>query len=412
MQLRFFAFALALAAAGAAHGATLKTLHNFCTWKNCADGSAPLGGVVQDGAGNLFGTTALGGAHNDGVVYEIDRTGRFKVLHSFCGACGEGANPSAGLIVDTTGNLYGVTQSGGPNDCGTAFELSAAGWALNRLYAFCTRRDDGKSPAAALAYAGKSAGLLYDGQSPLYGTTSSGGAHGKGVAFKLRPQNGVWRHHTLYAFCATVQCPDGATPSGELSVDASGTLLGSTMWGGADGGGVIFRLEKTERHALWSETILYAFCQRQYCADGQGPKGSLFVDPSGAIFGSTLYAHGQTGALFRIDAAGESVLYTFCSQSGCADGDMPAGGLISDGAGRLFGTTTYGGAGLVPGQGTVFRYDSQGLTTIYNFCSLSQCVDGRSPQSPLLLGADGHLYGTTAEGGINPIAGTVFQLTP
>jgi len=176
---------------------TLSTLYNFCSFKNCKDGNAPLG-LVSDSHGNLFGMTAFGGAHfqqGQGTVYELKKGSTFKLLHTFClnRDCSDGRGSSGPLIVDALGNVYGMTYGGGAHNGGVVFELSPPSgrgdWTYRKLYDFCAGKNctDGAGPFAGLTYAGQASGAPYDGTLPLYGITASGGGHSGGTAFQLSP---------------------------------------------------------------------------------------------------------------------------------------------------------------------------------------------------------------------------------
>lgn len=417
--ISILAAAAALLAAPQAHAKpwTLAALHNFCTSANCADGSGPTAGLARDAKGNLYGTTETGGAHDDGVVYRLKRKAGgfdYRVLHDFCFGCGDGAFPYASLIADVDGNLYGTTLGGGAHDCGIVFRLSPKG-TLKVLHDFCTRAGDGDSPDQALSYFGKSTGALYDGVSPLYGTTSRGGAHGFGTAFMLTPHGGKWKETVLYTFCALANCADGAQPSGELLLDASGNLFGNAFLGGAHGNGVAYELSPTAARGSISERVLYSFCVDQLCTDGQGPSGALVMDAQSALIGTTEGGNGETGVIFKLTPDGadwqQSVLHTFCTPPTCADGYQPTGGLITDGAGNVYGTDELGGTGESGvGGGTAFRLQGGTLTSIYEFCSASGCADGRIPTGTLTMDGHGNLFGVTMQGGPQTAAGTVFEL--
>lgn len=178
--------------------------------------------------------------------------------------------------------------------------------------------------------------------------------------------------------------------------------------------------------------VLYNFCHDDSCSDGQGPITTLVLDGRGNLYGTTglsgngAYCNGNCGTVYKFSPDGtESVLYAFCSQPNCADGELPAGNLVRDSGGNLYGTAMLGGAGAdcptdVAGCGTVFRLSPDGtLTVLYNFCSLANCTDGAFPQGALVLDGQGNLYGTTTNGGMAagpcqpvPGCGTVFKLAP
>ncbi len=200
------------------------------------DGGSP-GGVILDGAGNLYGTDELGGytggnchPYGCGVVYELMRSGSTwleKTLYTFQGA-GDGANPSGGLIFDPAGNLYGTTTAaGGPSGGGTAFELtpSNGNWIFTVLYNFADR--------------GEPNGVARDASGNLYGTTGVGGPYGKGSVFKLTPSNGSWTYTSLHDFTGG---SDGGFPTCNVVFDASGNLYGTAYAGGADEYGVVWKI--------------------------------------------------------------------------------------------------------------------------------------------------------------------------
>jgi uncharacterized repeat protein (TIGR03803 family) len=201
------------------------------------DGAYPLAGLVRDVAGNLYGTTSYGGTHGWGVVFKLSPTGSETVLHSFTNGA-DGAYPAAGLIQDAAGNLYGTTYGAGAHGFGVVFELircdsEPSGYEFRPLYSF--------TGGAAGAY--PLAGLVRDMAGNLYGTTSYGGTHGWGVVFKLSPTGS---ETVLHSF---TNGADGAYPAAGLIQDAAGNLYGTTTQGGATstceppyGCGVVFKL--------------------------------------------------------------------------------------------------------------------------------------------------------------------------
>ena len=415
-----FALAVAMAASLAASDAaawTLKTLHAFCDQASCADGTSPHGGLVMDAGGNLYGTAQFGGANNRGVLFELkpkNGNWKYRVLYSFCAGdgCADGSIPSAGLILDAAGNLYGTTETGGANNCGTVFKFEPRRARRTTLYDFCSAAADAKFPLGGLTYQGQAGGAPYDGKAPLYGTSSQGGAQGQGTVYALARKHRVWSESVLHDFCARDACADGEAPMGDLIVDGAGNLYGNTTIGGSLGHGVVFELSPGRR--TWKETVLYDFCQLAGCADGDRPLGALLMDAAGDLLGTTSLGPGEAGNLFKLAPNGgnsqETILYTFCAEPSCTDGYTPMAGLIADGAGNLFGTTAFGGTSGA-GAGTVFMLAGTQHTVIYDFCSQSDCADGAFPEAPLIMDAAGNLYGTTA-GGVGSTRGTVFQLTP
>jgi uncharacterized repeat protein (TIGR03803 family) len=414
--------------ASAKAGLSQSVLYKFCSVSQCADGYNPLGGLVRDEAGNLYGTTYAGGStfgtydNGAGTVFKVDTTGHETVLHNFCSIknCADGQLSYAGLILDSPGNLYGTTSQGGANNWGTVFKIDMNG-KESVLYNFCSAANcaDGQLPYA---------GLIRDDAGNLYGTTTYGGANNGGTVFKL---DAAGHETVLYSFCSATNCTDGQLPYAGLIQDADGNLYGTTYGGGAIGaanfqGGTVFKLD-TAGH----ETVLYSFCSAANCTDGKQPYAALVMDSTGNLYGTTSGggAHGSNtlgGTVFELDSSGhETVLYSFCSTGGvqCTDGGMPLGGLVLDSAGNLYGTASFGGANVLisgSGVGVVFRVTIKGKETVlYNFCSALNCSDGFLPYAGLIQDADGNLYGTTSAGGIfDPncageySCGTVFKLAP
>jgi uncharacterized repeat protein (TIGR03803 family) len=306
---------------GAATGQE-EVLWNFCSkgGSRCTDGEFPIAGLVMDGPGHLYGTTPFGGTPewNAGVVFELTpKAGRTKwtetVLHRFgeCagGTCADGAYPVAGLIMDGSGHLYGTTFAGGTTerDAGVVFELTPNAartkWTETVPHSFCADVvggvcTDGQEPFA---------GLVMDKLGHLYGTTSGGGAHGEGTVFELTPHNAArtkWTETVLYSFCAEAGCTDGANPFAGLIMDGSGHLYGTTYEGGG-GYGTVFELTPhNAARTKWTEAVLYSFCGGVVggrCIDGTGPKAGLIMDASGRLYGTTSEggAHGY-GTVFEL----------------------------------------------------------------------------------------------------------------
>jgi uncharacterized repeat protein (TIGR03803 family) len=408
----FFCGALLLIAASSpenAFAAGNETL--LYSFKGGNDGSFPQVGLIADASGNLYGTTTEGGGtgcggDGCGTVFKLAPDGTETVLHSFQGDTG-GANPQTALIADASGNLYGATtEGGGSENAGTVFEVAPDG-TETILYAFCSRTNcaDGAVPYTTLAM---------DKSNNIYGTTAGGGtstassAKGHGVVFKLAP-GGV--ETVLHAFGGG---SDGQQPIAVL-MNGSGNLYGVTEQGGSDtqacmnmtgfgGCGTAFEISSDGK-----KTILYDFCSLQNCVDGWVPGRDLAMDGQGNLYGPTCCA--VTGnVVFKLAPNGqETVLHTF---TGEPDGVSPMGSLSLDKKGNLYGATLQGGSGTgCEGQigcGTVFELSPSGTETILH--SFTNGTDGTFPSGGVISDRAGNLFGTTYFGGQND-NGTIFEIT-
>ncbi len=405
---------VAPSSSSSAHKYKYHVLYSFCAEAGCADGGGPSAALVFDQAGNLYGTSSGGGATGTGgTVFELvphGHTWKHRTLYSFCSQanCADGDAPAAGLILDTSGDLCGTTQRGGPygNEAGTAFELVHNGnrWKFKQLYAFCAQQPclDGNTPSSGLAYVGAAAGSPYDGTSALFGTTTAGGfgtIAPEGVAFRLDPQNKRWKQTVVYAFCSLADCADGASPNAPV-LDSAGRLWGTTSSGGDDrGGGVLYSISGR------NESVEYDFCSvTENCLDGAFPKSPVFLDNFGRIVGTTPLGGSDIsngfGTLFAVSGGAEQVLYTFCPEGrNCTHGENPSSGVIEDASGNIFGMA----------DDVVYEFGNGRQQVLHTFCSEANCTDGTAPSGGLILDAAGNLYGTTQGGGANN-AGTAFEL--
>lgn len=205
---------------------TESVLYSFPVGAN--DIANPDASLVMDGAGNLYGTTAFGGANDGGTVFEITAAGSESVLYSFGNSPGDGWSPQAPLMMDSAGNLYGTTAGGGADSGGTVFRISASG-TESILYSFGGSAADGVDPRA---------GLIMDSGGNLYGTTAKGGANSDGTVFKISAAGG---ESVLYSFGGGTT--DGAAPFGGLIADSAGNLYGTTYSGGANNDGTVFKID-------------------------------------------------------------------------------------------------------------------------------------------------------------------------
>ena len=377
---------------------TLTTLHSF----NGTDGQAPTAALVQATNGDLYGTTYNGGANGAGLgtVFKVTPSGTLTTLHSFAGYPTDGALPYAALVQATNGYLYGTAYNGGANGAGDGmiFKITPSG-TLTTLYNFCSQYNgftctDGNGPYGELIQAGNR---------NLYGTTLYGGTHGNGTVFKITPSGMLT---VLYSFCSHSGCTDGANPWAGLVQAANANFYGTTAYGGANGNyGTVFRI--TPSGTL---TVLYSFCSQSGCTDGANPWAGLVQAADGNFYGTTRHggANGH-GTVFKITPSGTlTTLHSFCSQSGCTDGDQPAAGLVPATSGDLYGTTLFGGTSTncSGACGTVFKITPSGtLTTLYSFDG----ADGYGPNG-LVQATNGRFYGTAGSGGAYG-DGTVFSLS-
>jgi uncharacterized repeat protein (TIGR03803 family) len=249
---------------------TEQTLYSFCPRIKCADGS-DAGGVIFGAAGNLYGTTYTGGAYNHGTVFElVNNNGAWteKVLHSFTGG-NDGSGPVGGLVLDASGNLYGTTLFGGAYHGGTVFELmpNNGTWTEKALHWFREQGKGGFNPNTT---------LVLDKSGNIYGTTPNGGTYGHGIVFELMLSNGHWMEKPLHSF--NMNSKGGYTPGGVI-LDSAGNLYGTNSAGGLYGGGTAFELVPTD--GTWTLKVLVAFKPNKFGPVGLlgltlGKSGNLF----------------------------------------------------------------------------------------------------------------------------------------
>jgi uncharacterized repeat protein (TIGR03803 family) len=359
--------------------------------------------VFNADASRLYGTAASGGLYacsgGCGSVSElIYNAGSWNphLLYAFKGGS-DGSNPAGNIVFDSAGNLYGVTQSGGSFGLGAVYKLtpgadSNSRWTENIIYSF-QGNSDGSQPFA---------GLTMDSAGNLYGTTNFGGTNGVGTVYELTPaEGGSWTESVLHSFG---QGQDGAYCWAEVILDSSGNLYGTTVLGGADGGGTVYELSPGS--GGWTEQVLYSFTGS---SDSGIPKAPVWLDASGNLYGTASGdGTGSPGAVFELSPNSdgtwtEHTLHMFGSQG---DGSTPLSGLTPDTSGNLYGTTYVGGA---HGAGTVYqvRLASDGKWSegvVYSFAG----SDGNAPHTGVTIGK-GVLFGTTAEGGAAD-SGVVFGI--
>ncbi|HEY1679296.1 MAG TPA: choice-of-anchor tandem repeat GloVer-containing protein [Candidatus Sulfotelmatobacter sp.] len=336
-------------------GWTYTQLYDCGVRQDCA---VPMGSLVMDHAGNLFGATIFGNVFEVSPNGAGDWTG--SVVRAFNGGF-DGNEPSP-LALDSTGNLYGTNATGGNNGLGYVFELSHSGgsWSLIHLHDF-----GGNDGAESTNNAGSIvAGVIVDASGNLYGTTGAGGTSktctgGCGVVFKLKNTSGVWKETVLHSFSGG----DGSNPNAALLMNSSGNLFGTTTGGGAHGLGVVFEASMAAGGS-WRTSVLHQFTGIHL--DGAYPNAALIMDSSGNLYGSTFAGGGDLrscqvmndngcGTVFEVSPSGAqwktSILHAF---SGRKDGGFPGGVLLAP-DGTLYGAAQSGGSLY---EGVIFKLSS------------------------------------------------------
>ncbi|HXZ42530.1 MAG TPA: choice-of-anchor tandem repeat GloVer-containing protein [Terriglobales bacterium] len=373
--------------------AEAQTLTVLYTFTGAADGGQPYGGVIQDSAGNLYGTTGTGGNLADcsgvgcGTVWKLDTAGTETVLYSFAGGTADGSSPLAGVI-RVGSKFYGTTQYGGAYGYGTVYELSSKGETV--LHSFCVvvnqsvNCDSGASPTTGVVY---SAGTLY-------GTTPSGGNVGYGAVYEL--SNGAETILHNFAWNYYGEPFDGYTPESGLTRDSAGNLYGTASGGGIYGAGILYEIS-----ASGTYTILHNFAWNSNGTpyDGLNPEAPVILDAAGDLYGTT--SQGGTygnGTVWKLSASGSyTILHNFV---GGSEGALPYGSVVKAGS-TIYGTTTQGGA---YDAGTVWELSKTGVLTVLSSM-------GGSDYGGVIRDAAGNLYGATFNGGAYNF-GTVWKLTP
>jgi uncharacterized repeat protein (TIGR03803 family) len=382
---------------------TETVLHNMKT----SEGVNPVQGLIFDSAGALYGVAADGGSSNNGSVFKLTKSGSSwteKTLHSFAGGTG-GSNPLGSVVMDSSGNLYGTAKTGGSHAVGVAYKLAKSGtsYTYSVIHNF-GGTNDGQYPVGA---------LIIDSSGNLYGTTEGGGSHGNGTesvggtAFKLAKSGTTWTETVLHNFGSGT---DGKSPRASLVMDSSGILYGTTFLGGTSSLGTAFKLAKSG--STWTETVLHNFTG----PDGAQPAAGMIFDSSGNLYGTTTGSGiGAGGNIFELSPSGSSwtetnlftFIHTFYQPS------FPYSNLVFDSAGNLYGTTLQGfNIGSNSFAGTVFELSLSGGSWNINYLYSFDSTHGAEPGGgALVLDSSGNLYGATQAGGTNK-NGVVFEVTP
>ena len=354
---------------------TFTTLHSF----DVTDGANPYAGLVQATDGNLYGTTVRWrGQRADGTVFKITPSGTLTTLYSFCskGGCTDGAYPFAGLVQATDGNFYGTTSAGGATDRWHGLQNHPkrhADDAVQLLY----KRLHGRRTTPSRGWSRPPMGTST-------GQRSSGGANDLRHGLQNHPK---WHADDAVQLLLAKRLHGRHHPYAGLVQATNGNFYGTTVGGGAHGGGTVFKI--TPSGTL---TTLYSFCSQSGCTDGADPHAGLVQATNGNFYGTTYDWRGQ-----RLWDGLQNHPKRHADDAAqlrrCTDGDDPVAGLIQATDGNFYGTTSEGGA---HGDGTVFKITPSGtLTTLYSFCSKSGCTDGDYPDAGLVQDTNGTFYGTT-----------------
>jgi uncharacterized repeat protein (TIGR03803 family) len=405
---QFAAMLLLLAGSTAvpAQSQTFTVLHEFT---GGPDGYQPQDGLTSDAQGNLYGTTEQGGIgyYAYGVGFKLSKVHSNWVVSTLAefGHDEDGYYPYAGVTFGPDVAIYGTTGSGGvgcgENGCGTLFRLTPPTNVPRSIYNPYSRTviyrfsgPDGQTPLGR---------LIFDRAGNMYGTTSNGGPRGAGTIFQLTRNGSQWTMTVLYGFGDGF---DGGQPWGELVMDAAGNLYGTNAQGGGlCYCGVVFELSPSA--GGWNYQVLHTFVP---AFDGGWPRAGLTMDAAGSLYGTTsTYGPNGGGTVFELSPTSGGWNFNIIYALSGGSGDGPAGALLIDSAGNLYGTTQLNGA---YNEGSVFKLTPQSGAWAYTALHDFDVGDGGSePKGNLLMDSSGNLYGMTSYGGRHG-GGTVWEITP
>lgn len=372
------------AIAGRAYGSSVNSLSTLYGFPGQSEAN-PMAGLIADSAGNLYGTTSNGGPDDLGTVFELAGPNHQTFIPLAFLNTSTGTHPQARLFMGSDGNLYGTTFQSGQNGDGTVFELSGANHqTMSVLVAF-----NGSNGF-------ESNGGLIDMAGNFCGTTYAGGPDGWGTVYELTGPN-----HQTVSTLVTFNVSNGSHPVGELVADSTGDLYGTTSSGGPGNAGTVFELSGINHTTL---TTVFNFNSTV----GSGPLAGLTIDAQGDLFGTTANSTTSGGIAFELSGASHQTFTLLASLDRYATSNAAgysAASMIFDAAGNLFGTTAYGGTN----DGTVFELSGP---THQDFSVLADFTNavGATPYSGLVADSSGNLYGTTSEEGPSGI-GSVFELS-
>jgi uncharacterized repeat protein (TIGR03803 family) len=395
-------FALTLVAVRPAHAQEI-VLFSFEASSNGCCGGGPTAPLITDANGNLYGTTPRLGLYDNGSVFEYEpSTQVYDPLYNFCKdspSCPDGFDPEfSGVIRDSAGNLYGTTAFGGANGCGVVYELSFSdnAWAETVLYNFppATDNDTNCTPLY---------GVIMDKAGNLYGTTSygqytNGTANGNGGSvFELTKSGNTWTEKTLYSY------PYGSDSG--VVMDAAGNLF--AIGANASDYPYLFELSPNGKGG-WTPSLVYTF---NNFLEAWSPTATPVLDSAGNLYGTT-YGGGKyhVGVVYEIVKGNGTWTYKDLFEFKGNDGENPFGSVTLTPNGTILGTTQYGGTGTNQGgMGTVFSLvpdNGSYKETVYSFDG----TDGSAPEAAVTL-YGGNIYGTTSAGG-DESSGTIFEIFP
>ncbi len=379
------------------------------TFAGGTDGNGPTGMMTFDNAGSIYGVTSVGGTIGGcfgfgcGTVFQLNLKGGHwskNILYNLSNVGNSFVGPSGPLVLDNSGNVYGTGQSGGDFGSGEVFQVTNTG--------------SGWVGSVLHSFAGGTGdglypnpGLVRDAAGNFYGTTQQGGKGNAGTVFKFSPNgDGSWTESLIFDFS---NGPGITGPTGPLVIDVSGNLYGATSNGGSYNAGAVYKLSLS--NGIWVETTLYNFTP-QGSINGGGPTPSgLVLDSAGRLYGTTMF--GGTfgvGSIFKLTPTvgfwNYSLLHSF---TGSSDGGEPYGGLAIDPSGNLYGTTGLGGTFQ---YGTVYKLApaSKGRWNELVLHAFANSTDGSNPLG-VILDKLGNLYGAALGGGANK-AGVAYEITP
>lgn len=359
--------------------------------------------LVMDRAGNLYGTSVQGGMFGGGTVFQVTPAGVHTVLYNFTGGS-DGGEPYKGVTLDPEGNLYGTAVTGGGGSCEGGCGV-----------VFKVTNSGGTwSQSVIHTFTGGSDGsgpgspVAIDKQGNVWGTTPTGGANGIGVVYELKPDGtGGWKLRVIHTF--TGGTDGGGGSASRFLIDAAGNLYNVCTVGGVNGFGTVYEISLNQ--GKWKFTTLYAF---KDSPDGALPYGGVISDKAGNLYGTTYYAgvH-DLGTVYKLTRGNgtwtESVLHSF---KGGTDGASPISSLVADAAGSLYGTTSDGGAASCV-CGVIFKV-TRGTGGTWTESVAYQFTGAPEPgfaYNGMVRDAAGNFYGATVHGGSGN-DGAIYQFIP